>query len=219
MDWRPAYLSLHVASLAILLAVALGVPLAWCLARRRIPAPDLVSALVTVPMVVPPTVMGYALLLLIGRRSPIGAFLEERFGLVLVFDWPAAVLAGAIAALPLVLRAAQTAFAGVDADIEDSARMLGSGGLRLFWTITLPLAWRGVAAGVVLGFARALGEFGATLMVAGDVPGRTQTLPIAIYDAVQAGNHEVANQLLMLILAMGMLIVWVLDRVARVVPG
>lgn len=219
MDWRPAYLSLHVASLATLLAVAVGVPLAWCLARRRIPARDLVSALLTVPLVVPPTVIGYALLLVIGRRSPLGALLEERFGVVLVFDWPAAVLAGAAAALPLVLRAAQTAFEGVDADIEDSARMLGSGGLRLFWTITLPLAWRGVAAGLVLGFARALGEFGATLMVAGDVPGRTQTLPIAIYDAVQAGNHEVANQLLMVILAVGLLIVWVLNRVARVVPG
>src|SRR6185369_4957648 len=142
------------------------------------------------------TVLGYYLLVLIGRQSPLGRFLEAR-GIVLVFTWQAAVLAAAVVALPLVARAAQAAFETVDPDLEDAARTFGGSEWRIFWSITVPLAWPGILAGTVLTFARAMGEFGATLMVAGNIPGKTQTLSLAVYDAVQAGQDDLANFLVL----------------------
>ncbi|MBM3459168.1 MAG: molybdate ABC transporter permease subunit [Armatimonadetes bacterium] len=215
VDWRPVLLSLRVAPAATLLAILLGLPLAWLLARRRVPFGELLGALLTLPLVVPPTVLGYGLLLVLGRRTRLGGWLEQTWGVVLVFDWPAAVLAGALAALPLFVRTAQAAFEGVDRDLEDAARTLGCGEGRLLLLVTLPLAARGVTSGAVLAFARAFGEFGATLMVAGNIPGRTQTLPTAIYDAVQAGQNEAALLLVLLTCGVAGLCLMLLNRLGQ----
>jgi molybdate transport system permease protein len=212
IDWFPVYLSLKVASLATAASLAAGVPLAWLLARRRVVARDLLSAAVTLPMVLPPTVLGYYLLLLIGRQSLLGRFLEDRLGIALVFTWQAAVLASMVVAIPLVVRSAQAAFEAIDPHLEAAARTLGRPELSIFFTITAPLAWRGLLAGAVLAFARAMGEFGATLMVAGNIPGRTQTLSVAIYDAVQAGNQSLANTLVVLISVATLAILLLLTR-------
>jgi molybdate transport system permease protein len=214
MDWFPVYLSLKVAAFATLLALFGGLPLAWLLARRKVPVPELFGSLLLLPLVLPPTVLGYYLLLLIGRQSPVGRFLEAR-GIVLVFTWQAAVLAAAVVALPLVARAAQAAFETVDPDLEDAARTFGGSEWRIFWSITVPLAWPGILAGTVLTFARAMGEFGATLMVAGNIPNRTQTLSIAIYDAVQAGNDSQANALVLLISILTVVVLLLVGRLAR----
>jgi molybdate transport system permease protein len=215
MSWFPVYLSLKVAALATLLALLLGLPAAWLLARRKLPLADLAGSLVLLPMVLPPTVLGYYLLLVIGRQAPLGRFLEQRWGLVLVFTPEAAVLAAALVALPLVVRAAQAAFEGVDRDLEDAARTFGGSEWAVFWQVTTPLAWRGILAGGVLAFARAMGEFGATLMVAGNIPNRTQTLSIAIYDAVQAGNDRLANALVLLISILTVAVLLFVGRLAR----
>lgn len=218
MNWFPVYLTLKVASLATLAALALGIPLAWLLARRKLPVTDFFSSAVILPMVLPPTVLGYYLLLLIGRQSLLGRFLEERFGVVLVFTWQAAVFASAVVALPLLVRSAQAAFEAVDPQLEAAARTLGRTEIAVFASVTLPLAWRGILAGTVLAYARAMGEFGATLMVAGNIPNRTQTLSIAIYDAVQAGNDTLANALVLLISSLTVMVLFIVARVARA-PG
>lgn len=216
INWFPVWLSLRVASLATLGALLLGIPLSWLLARRRIPGADLLASVVTLPLVLPPTVMGYYLLLLIGRQSAVGRLLEARFGITLVFTWQAAVLAALIVAIPLMVRSAQAAFEGIDPHVEAAARTLGRSEAAIFFTVTLPLAWRGILAGTVMAFARAMGEFGATLMVAGNIPGRTQTLSIAIYDAVQAGNNDLANALVVLISIITVAVLFLLSKVARV---
>jgi molybdate transport system permease protein len=195
MDFFPLGLSLRVAAVATLLAFAVGVPLAWLLARGRFPGRDVLAVLILLPMVLPPTVLGYYLLLLIGRQSPLGRFIEQAFGTGLVFTPQAAVLAAVVASLPFLVRAAQAGFEQVDRAYEEAARTLGRSEWAIFLTVTTPLAWRGIVAGVALCFARAMGEFGATIMVAGNIPGRTQTASTAIYDAVQAGRVEQANTL------------------------
>lgn len=216
INWFPVYLSLKVASLATISALAMGIPLAWLLARRRVRGTDLLGAAITLPMVLPPTVLGYYLLVLIGRQSFIGRWLEAEFGITLVFTWHAAVLAATVVALPLMVRATQAAFEAIDPALEAAARTLGRSEIAVFWTVTMPLAWRGILAGTVLAFARAMGEFGATLMVAGNIPGRTQTLSVAIYDAVQAGNDSLANALVVLISMVTITALVLLGRVAKV---
>ncbi|HYF92369.1 MAG TPA: molybdate ABC transporter permease subunit [Symbiobacteriaceae bacterium] len=213
MNWFPVYLSLKVATLATLGSLLLGVPLALLLARRRLPGHDLISAVTTLPMVLPPTVLGYYLLLLIGRQSPLGRLLES-WGITLVFTWQAAALAAMVVAIPLIIRSVQAAFEAVDPTLEAAARTLGRSELSIFITVTIPLAWRGILAGTVLAFTRAMGEFGATLMVAGNIPGRTQTLSVAIYDAVQAGNTSLANALVVLISVISVGVLLILTRVA-----
>jgi len=199
IDLFPLWLSLRVALVATALTVIIGLPLAWLLARARFAGREVLSAAVTLPLVLPPTVLGYYLLLALGKQGPIGGFLESRLGITVVFTWHAAVLASAVVSMPLLVRAAQAAFEAIDPSIENAARTLGRSEMGVFATVTIPLAWRGIVAGTVLAFARALGEFGATLMVAGNIPGRTQTMPVAIYDAVQAGNMEMANLLVLAI--------------------
>jgi molybdate transport system permease protein len=188
----PLLLTLKVAAFATLLALLLGVAVGY-LARRAFPGRDVLDAVCTLPMVMPPTVLGYYLIVLIGRRGWIGAWLWETFGITLMFTWQGAVLASAVVAFPLVFKSARAAFEGVESQVEKAARTLGASELRVFFRITLPLAWRGILAGSMLAFARALGEFGATLMVAGNIPGKTQTLSLAVYDAVQAGQDDIAN--------------------------
>lgn len=191
---QPLLLSLRIASVATALALVIGVALAAVLAGRRHPLASLLDATANLPLVLPPTVLGYFLLTALGARSPLGLWLHS-LGLPLVFTWRGAAAAAAVVATPLVLQSSKAAFETVDPDLKDMARTLGRSEPAIFLQVTLPLAWRGVLAGATLAFARALGEFGATLMVAGNIPGRTQTLPIAIYDAVQAGDQARANQL------------------------
>jgi molybdate transport system permease protein len=190
----PLLLSLRVAGLATLIAVVFGMLIAALLARSQSRLATVLDAAANLPLVLPPTVLGFYLLVVLGARSPVGQVLQE-LGIPLVFTWRAAVLAAALAALPLVVQSGRAALEAVDPNLLNVARTLGRSERSIFFTITLPLAWRGVLAGSVLAFARALGEFGATLMVAGNIPDRTQTLPIAIYDAVQAGNQVQANTL------------------------
>ncbi|QBP75520.1 molybdate ABC transporter permease subunit [Herbaspirillum huttiense] len=190
--WTPLLLSLKVAGLATLLNLVLGVAAAWGLSRWRSPLRDFIDSILTLPLVLPPTVLGYYLLVLFGRRGPFGAWLES-LGIQLVFTWQGAVLASTVVAFPLVLKAARAAFESVDHQLEDAARVLGVSEAGVFFRVSLPLATRGIMAGVLLAFARALGEFGATLMVAGNLPGRTQTLSVAIYEAVQAGDDGAAT--------------------------
>ncbi len=189
----PLLLTLKVAGWATLLATIAGVLIAYALARLRFPGREVLDAVMTLPMVMPPTVLGYYLLVLLGRRGPIGAWLESNFGITLVFTWQGAVIAAAVVALPLVYKAARAAFESVERQFEQAARVLGKSETSVFLQVTLPLAWRGILAGAMLAFARAMGEFGATLMIAGSLPGRTQTLSIAVYEAVQAGKDDVAN--------------------------
>jgi molybdate transport system permease protein len=191
----PLFLTLKVAGLATLGAFLLGVALAWLLTRYTFPGRDLADVLLTLPLVMPPTVLGYYLLVLLGRRGFLGQWLQDTFGVSLIFTWQGAVLAAGIASLPLVFKSARAAFGEVEKNCEDAARTLGATELTVFWRVSLPLAWRGLLAGSMLAFARAMGEFGATLMVAGNLPGRTQTLSMAVYDAVQAGNSTQANTL------------------------
>jgi molybdate transport system permease protein len=191
----PLALSLRVAFFATLLALAAGLSLGWWLARTRMPGRGLVEALCMLPLVLPPTVLGYALLVLMGRQGALGAWLREHFDYTVIFHWHGAVLASALVALPLVLKGATTAFAQVDPQLEAAARTLRQTRLSVFLRVSLPLAWPGILAGSLLAFARAMGEFGASLMVAGSIPGQTQTAAMAIYDAVQAGQDETAFRL------------------------
>jgi molybdate transport system permease protein len=189
----PLLLTLKVAAFATLLALAAGIAAGYLLARHQFVGRDVLDAVCTLPMVMPPTVLGYYLIVLIGRRGWIGEWLWETFGITLMFTWQGAVLASAVVAFPLVFKSARAAFEGVESQLEKAARTLGASELRVFFRVTLPLAWRGILAGTMLAFARALGEFGATLMVAGNIPGKTQTLSLAVYDAVQAGQDDLAN--------------------------
>ena len=194
-DLAPFWLSLRVAALAAALDIALGVPLALLLARGRFVGKGLLAGVLVLPLVLPPTVLGYYLLQILGRRAWLGLWLEQTWGVTIVFHWSGAVLASAVAAFPLFLLPARGAFEGVDPGLEDAARLLGRGEASVFWSITVPLAWRGLAAGAVLAFARALGDFGATLMVAGDIPGLTRTASLAIYDAMMVNDPARAGGL------------------------
>lgn len=194
----PLLLTLKVALLATLLATVFGVAIGRLLGRRKSVARDVAESLLTLPLVLPPTVLGYYLLVVLGRQGIVGAWLQSHFGITLIFTWQGAVIAAAVAAFPLILRAARAAFSEVDAQLENAARTLGLGEAAVFFRVTLPLAWRGVLAGALLALARAMGEFGATLMVAGSLPGRTQTLSLAIYDAVMAGDDARASGLVLI---------------------
>lgn len=214
--WTALALSLKVACWATAIALVLGVAVGFLLARRRFPGRELLDTILTLPMVMPPTVLGYYLLVLLGRKGWIGQGLQDWFGINLIFTWQGAVIAAAIVAFPLVFKPARAAFETVDGRLEDAARVLGISEAALFLRVTLPLAWRGILAGALLAFARAMGEFGATLMVAGSIPGRTQTLSIAVYEAVQAGQDEIANTLVLITSAVCMAVLLTAGRLA---PG
>lgn len=215
MDLFPIGLSLRVASTATALTLLIGIPLALLLARRRFPGRDLLEAAVVLPLVLPPTVLGYYLLLVIGNRGPAGRALA-LFGLELAFTWGAAVLAAFVGSVALVVKSAQTGFETVDHRLEQAARTLGRSEWSVFWSVTVPLAWRSVLAGAVLAFCRALGEFGITLMVAGNIPGRTQTLPLAIYDRVQSSQMSEANALALVAVGIVVVLLFGVSRLARV---
>ena len=189
-------LTLQVALVATALNLPLALCVSWLIVKRRIPGRLLMDVLVSLPLAVPPVVVGYLLLLLLGNNGPIGGLLSRYLGIEVVFTWFAAALAAAVVSFPLMARAVMIAMDGVDEQIEMAARSLGAGALRVALTITLPLAYRGILAGTLLGFVRAISEFGATIVVAGNIPGKTQTLPLAIFSRVQLGDDALALRLI-----------------------
>lgn len=217
--WPALWLSLKVAGCATLANAVLGVGTGWLLSRRAFAGRELLDSVLTLPMVMPPTVLGYYLLVLLGQQGTLGQWLWSQWGIRLVFSWQGAAIAAAVVVFPLVFRTARTAFEQVPAALEQTARTLGLSGWALFWRVSLPLAWPGILAGLLLGFARALGEFGATLMVAGSIPGRTQTLSVAIYEAVQTGDAEAASRLIqvtvLLCVSLLLLAGWLSQRAQR----
>ena len=213
--WVALGLSLKVAAWATFFNLLLGIGTGYVLARYRFPGRELLDSVLTLPMVMPPTVLGFYLLVLLGRRGWFGAWLLEHFHVNLIFTWQGAVVASTIVAFPLVFKPARVAFEAVDGQLEQAARVLGLSEMAVFLRVTLPLAWRGILAGLMLGFVRALGEFGATLMVAGSIPGKTQTLSVAVYEAVQAGQDDAAN---MMVLITSVVCVTVLLLAGRLAP-
>ena len=208
MNWHPLLLSLRVTAIAAVLIFGVGLALALLLARSRFPGKTILETVINLPLVLPPSVVGYYLMVGLGRGSP----LVEWLGWRILFIWQAVVIASAVVGLPLMVQAARAAIASVDPALENAARTLGSSEFEVFWRVTLPLARRGILAGLVLGATRALGEFGATLMIAGNIPGRTQTLPLAIYDAVQNQQYGLANQMVLLMTALGFVGLWWVRR-------
>ncbi len=211
----PLLLTLKVAGWATLISLVLGVSAGFVLARGRFRGRELLDALCTLPLVLPPTVIGYYLLVLVGRNGALGGWLESCCGVTLVFTWQGAALAASVVAFPLVFKSAREAFETVDRQLEHAARVLGVSNGGVFLRVTLPLAWRGIISGTMLAFARAMGEFGATLMLAGSLPGRTQTLSLAVYDAVQAGRDSLANFLVLVTSVACILILLVSGKLLR----
>jgi molybdate transport system permease protein len=202
-EWETLRLSLFVATIAVAGSLPFGMGLAWLLARKAFWGKTLVETAVNLPLVMPPVVTGYLLLVILGRRGWLGSRLEAWFGLEFVFDWKGAALASAVMAFPLMVRPIRLAFAGVDPRLETASRTLGAGRLATLWRITLPLARPGIIAGCVLSFARSLGEFGATIMIAGDMPGETRTIPLHIYSLLQSpGGIQQAHALIAVSIAM-----------------
>ena len=196
---QPLWLTLKVALLATLIAGVCGIAVGRWMAQRRFAGHSVLDAMLVLPMVLPPTVLGYYLIVLIGRHGVIGQWLDQWFGIQLLFTWQGAVIAAAVVAFPLIYKAARAAFEDTDARFAQAARTLGASEWEVFLRIALPLATRGIAAGLALTFARAMGEFGATLMIAGNLPGKTQTLSVAVYTAVQAGDDPLAFSLTLVI--------------------
>jgi molybdate transport system permease protein len=214
IDWFPLWLSLRVAAISTALALTVGLWIAWMLANRQFRGKELIDAAVTLPLVLPPTVLGYYLLVVLGRNSPVGRIYEWLFGEPLVFSWQAAVVAALFHSMPLLVKSARAAFESVEKSYERAARTLGASELRLFWRVTLPLARRSILAAAALAFARSLGDFGVTLMIAGNIPGRTQTVALAIFDAVEAGNGRAARVLVVIISVVALIVLSVANRLA-----
>jgi len=199
MNMHPIILSIKVALISTIIVMLLGTATAWLLCRIRFSGKNILETVIGLPLVLPPTVIGFGLLLLFGRNALLGSFLENTLHIQVVFTWRAAVIAAVVVSLPLMYRSARAAFETVDGNLESAARTLGASELRIFLTVTLPLALPGILAGILLAFARALGEFGATLMLAGNIPGRTQTIPLAIFFAAESGDMRTAGYLVAVI--------------------
>jgi molybdate transport system permease protein len=214
-DAFPVLLTLRVSVEALLIAGPLGIAIAWLQARRRYPLRTVVDALILLPLVLPPSVVGYFLVMGFGQRGVLGGLLDRAFGVRLVFTPAAAVLASLLVALPLVVKTAQPALEAVPRELEDVGRTLGLPPLSLFFRVSLPMAWRGVVAALALGLARAAGEFGATLMFAGDIPGRTNTMPIEIFDAYRAGEDGRAVVYVAILTALSLVVVMLASRMSR----
>ncbi len=208
INWFPLWLSLRVAALATLISAALGLSIAYVLANRRFRGKALLDALITLPLLLPAPVLGYYLLVVLSRSSPL-------FSVQLVFTWQAAVVASTLHAIPLLVKSARAAFEAGDQRYERAARTLGASDWRVFWRVTLPLSRRAVTAASLVAFARALGDFGATLMVAGNIPGKTQTAAIAVYDAVERGNTLAARVLVLVLSALTISIVYAANRLEQ----
>lgn len=211
MEWQPVLLSIKVALVSLIFVFIFGVAAAYAMRSFEFPGKSALEAFFALPLVLPPVVTGFVLLILIGKQGPIGQFLSETFHTQIIFTPYAAMLSATVVAFPLMYQSTKAAFQGVDRTFEDAARTLGSSEWRVFWTITIPLAWPGLVAGLVLSFARALGEFGATIMVAGNIPGKTQTIPLAIYFAAESNNLTLAGTYVLLISGMTFLLIFWLN--------
>lgn len=214
--WIALRLTLKIAGFATLINLVLGIALAYLFSRKNFWGKEVLDAILTLPMVMPPTVLGYYLLVVLGQQGVIGQFLKEYFGIHLIFTWQGAVIAASIISFPLIFKGARAAFESLESQYEQAAKVLNVSNTAIFFRVTLPLAWRGILAGALLSFARSAGEFGATLMVAGSIQGETQTLSIAVYEAVQAGQDDTANFLVLLtsVVCMSVLLVS-----GRLMPG
>jgi molybdate transport system permease protein len=215
VNWDPLLLSLEVAVMATALIAVIGVAFGLLLSRRTTPGRDLLDAILAAPMVLPPTVLGYYLLVALGRNSALGELWQDVFGDTIVFTVTGAVFAAALGSLPLVVKAARTAFEAVDPTLVAAARTLGASPTRALFTVTLPLAAPGIVGGLMLGFARALGDFGVTLMVAGDIPGETQTASMAIYDAIQANRESEAAAMSLVMTVGAITILYAVNKLQR----
>jgi molybdate transport system permease protein len=215
IDWFPLWLSLRVAALATLFVLTLGTGAAYLLSHKKFRGREALDSLITLPLILPPTVLGYYLLVLLGRSSGLGHLYEAVFGQPLLFTWQAAVVAAFLYSAPLYIKGACIVFESVDYRYERVASSLGASEARTFFRITLPLAWRGLSSLASLCFARSLGDFGVTLMIAGNIPGRTQTLSVAVFDAVESGNGQSARMLVLVTSVTALLLLWVAARVSR----
>ncbi|VBB07666.1 molybdate abc transporter permease protein [Lucifera butyrica] len=211
MEWQPVILSLKVAFTSLGLVFVAGTAAAVLMRKAHFPGKAALEAFFTLPLVLPPVVTGFLLLLLIGKQGPVGRILDQVWGIQLIFTPYAAVLAGAVVAFPLMYQSVKAAFQSIDTTLEDAARTLGSGEWRIFWTVTMPLAKHGLLAGLVLAFSRALGEFGATIMVAGNIPGKTETIPLAIYFAAESNDLNQAGFYVLIISALSFLLIFGLN--------
>ena len=214
-EWQVTWFTLRMAALATVVILPPGLLLAWAMAGRSWPGKSLVDTLITLPLVLPPVATGVILLKLFGRRGPVGSTLDTWFGMDVVFTWRAVVLAMAVMAFPLLVRAARVGFEQVDRDHLDAARIEGAGTWQVFWHVALPLARRGIVAGVVLAYTRALGEFGATILLAGNIPGRTTTLAVSIYQNIQLGQDATAFRLLGISLVLAFAAIWASSHALR----
>jgi len=219
IDWFPLWLSLRVAGFATVISLAISLSVAYLLASRQWRGKELLDALTTLPLVLPPTVLGYYLLVVIGRQSALGRLYEWIFGTPLVFTWQAATLAALFHSTPLLIKFARAAFESIDPSFERAARNLGASEWKVFWRVTVPLARRSIFAAAALAFARSLGDFGITIMIAGNIPGRTQTMSVAIYDAVESGNGMLARTLVLVMSAVAIAILYLTNRLEKRQPA
>ncbi|TYQ18256.1 UNVERIFIED_CONTAM: molybdate transport system permease protein [Acetivibrio alkalicellulosi] len=211
----PLYLSFRVAITATIISFIIGIPFAYFLSKRDGKVTDFMDTLTNLPVVLPPTVLGYYLLILLGRQSPIGAFMENTFGKMIVFTPTGAIIASTVVSIPYLIKSSKTSFVEINEDYLNAARLLGRNELNIFFTIVLPIAWRGILAGITMSFVRALGDFGTTLMVSGSIPNKTMTMPIAIYDALQAGDKYMANLLVFIMTSIAIIFLFTINLLER----
>lgn len=215
MIWAALELSFLVVSFATAIVGVIGLTLAFLLAKRHFRGKELLDAVLTMPLVLPPTVTGYYLIVLLGKNGLIGSFIYQLTGFAFIFTWQGAVIAAVIVSLPLMIKSSRASIESVNPSYEIASYTLGKGELETFFRVTLPLAKRGIIAGLILSFARALGEFGATLMIAGNIPGKTQTMPLAIYEAVSSGDERTAQLLALILTAISIFAVYVTNKISR----
>ena len=214
-EWQIVWFTAWVSALSTVMILPFGLGVAWLLARRQWPGKSLVETLISLPLVMPPVATGLILLKVLGRRSPVGTFLHDTLNLDLIFTWRGVLISLGVMSFPLLVRSARVAFEEVNPRLEQIAATLGASAMRVFCTITLPLALRGIVSGMLMAFARALGEFGATIMVAGNIPGETSTISLAIFQSVQLGQDAQAFRLLGVSVALAFLAVWMGEWLLR----
>jgi molybdate transport system permease protein len=215
MNYSPLILSLWVSALATSIIAVFGTFIAYVLARKRFLGRTMLDAFTTLPMVLPPTVTGYYLIILLGKNGIIGNYIYKLTGWSIMFTWQAAVTAATVVAIPIMIKSAKAAIESVDIEYEKAAFTLGKSEIETFFLVTLPLAKKGVIAGLILSFARALGEFGATIMIAGNIPGKTSTMPLAIYRAFQSGEDRLATTLVILLTTVSIAVIFITTRISR----
>ena len=215
MDYSPLILSLWVSVIATSIIAVFGILIAYVLARKRFFGRTMLDAFTTLPMILPPTVTGYYLIILLGKNGIIGNYIYKLTGWSVMFTWQAAVIAATVVAIPIMIKSAKAAIESVDIEYEKAAFTLGKSEIETFFLVTLPLAKKGLIAGLVLSFARALGEFGATIMIAGNIPGKTSTMPLAIYRAFQSGEDQLATTLVIILTVVSIAVIYITTRISR----